>query len=312
MALPLLRALRASRPDAELTLVARKQFLQLLESWGIADRLHALPPRGAGYFAHFRALRTEFPDVWLLFTNSFRGDMESWLTGCRQRFGLIRPGRRRPLLTHRYCVPPNFDESTRHQLELWENFLGHFGLTQPADRTPLRPPLAPTDNRTASPAAAKPPIGLICGSENLPAKRWPVPLWRQLIASLPEENFILFGTASDAAITAEVCAGFPAERVRDAAGKTDLLTFAQELSGCRLLVTNDTGGMHLANALGVPLIALFGPTNPIRTGPVFSSPAKILQPPGCPATGGGNLAQILPERVTAEIRTAITRPLQSV
>src|SRR5690606_14479907 len=71
MALPLLQALRASRPDAEITLVARPQFLPLLERLGVADRLHALPPRGAGYFLHFWRLRHEYPDVWLLFTNSF-------------------------------------------------------------------------------------------------------------------------------------------------------------------------------------------------------------------------------------------------
>ena len=54
-------------------------------------------------------------------------------------------------------------------------------------------------------------------------------------------------------------------------------------------MTNDTGGMHLANALGVPVIALFGPTNPVRTGPVFAAPVRILQPPGCPPTGGAAL-----------------------
>jgi len=66
-------------------------------------------------------------------------------------------------------------------------------------------------------------------------------------------------------------------------------------------VTNDTGGMHLANALGVPLIALFGPTNPVRTGPVFSAPVVILQPPGCPPTGGNSLAEISPAVVAAAV-----------
>jgi ADP-heptose:LPS heptosyltransferase len=59
--------------------------------------------------------------------------------------------------------------------------------------------------------------------------------------------------------------------------------------------------MHLANFLGVPAIALFGPTNPVRTGPVFSAPFEILQPPGCPATGGGTLADLAPETVLAAI-----------
>ena len=308
MALPLLRALRASRPDAELTLVAKPQFLPLLESWGIADRLHALPPQGPGYFVHFWRLRRSYPDTWLLFTNSFRGDLEAWLSGCRQRFGLVRPGKRRPLLSHTYVVPADFDERTHHQLELWENFLRHFGLTVAPDRSPLlSPPLAsPKPGEGGSPTAPSPapaglrPVGLICGSENNPAKRWPVARWRSLIELLPAGRFVLFGTAHDAAITAEVAAGF-GDRVENLAGRTSLPDYCARLRGCRLLVTNDTGGMHLANALGVPLIALFGPTNPIRTGPVFSAPVTILQPPGCPPTGGGPLGDISAAAVAAEI-----------
>jgi heptosyltransferase-2 len=292
MALPLLRALRASRPDAELTLLAKPQFLPLLESWGVADRLHALPPRGLGYLAHFWRLRRAYPDTWLLFTNSVRGDLEAWLSGCRQRFGLVRPGRRRPLLTHAYCVPADFDERTHHQLELWENFLRHFGLAVAPDRSPLPP--HPSPLITA-------PIGLICGSENNPAKRWPVARWRELIESLPGENFVLFGTANDAPITSAVAAGFD-DRVENLAGRTSLPEYAARLRACRLLVTNDTGGMHLANALGVPLIALFGPTNPLRTGPVFAAPVVILQPPGCAPAGGRPLAEIAAATVGTAIR----------
>ena len=291
MALPLLRALRASRPDAELTLVAKAQFLPLLESWGVADHLHALPPQGLGYYAHFWRLRRAYPDTWLLFTNSFRGDLEAWLSGCRQRFGLLRPGKRRPLLSHAYVVPAGFDERTHHQLELWENFLRHFGLTVAPDRSPVAPRPSPL---------ASAPIGLICGSENNPAKRWPVSHWRALIELLPAARFVLFGTANDTPITDAAAAGF-GERVENVAGRTTLPEYCARLRACRLLVTNDTGGMHLANALGVPLIALFGPTNPIRTGPVFSAPVTILQPPGCPPAGGRPLGDISAATVAAEI-----------
>lgn len=294
MALPLLRALRASRPDAEITLFAKAPFLPLLATWGVADHLQALPKRGSGYFRHFWRLRGKYPDVWLLFTNSLRGDLEARLTGCRQRFGLVRHGKRRPLLSHVYRVPADFAERDHHQLELWENFLRHFGLAGEISREPIV--------AAAPAAAARAPIGLICGSENTPAKRWPVTHWRALIDALPQETFVLFGTANDTPITSEVAAGFPAERVRNAAGKTDLPTFARELAACRVLVTNDTGGMHLANALGVPIIVLFGPTNPVRTGPVFSGPVTLLQPPGCAPTGGGNLADLAPATVVAAVR----------
>ncbi|MGA3006485.1 MAG: glycosyltransferase family 9 protein [Opitutaceae bacterium] len=292
IALPLLRALRASRPDAELTLIGRPAFTPLVEKFGVADRYEPLPKRGPGYFRHFWRLRGRYPDAFLLFTHSPRGDLEAWLTGCPQRFGLLRTGQRRPLLTDDWRVPADFDQKQNHQLALWESFLRAFGLDQPPDRTPLLPAL---DSRLSTPL-----IGLIVGSENSPEKRWPVAHWRAFIAARPESNFVIFGTAGDAPIAAAVAAGF-GPRVDDQAGRTDLTALVEQLAGCRLLVTNDTGGMHLANATGVPLIALFGPTNPVRTGPVFTAPFRILQPPGCPPTGGAALAGLAPETGVAAV-----------
>jgi len=300
MAVPLLRALRAARPDAEITVVAKKQFLALLESWQIADHCHALPPRGLGYFVHFWRLRSAYIDTWLLFTNSARGDLEAWLTGCRQRFGLVRPGKPRPLLSHAYRAPADFDERTHHQLELWENFLRHFGLDAPPDRSPL--------SALRSQLSTRQPIGLIPGSENNPEKRWPIANWRMLIEAFPSDKFVVFGTPNDFPIATAVAAGFEASRVENLAGKTDLLSFSERLIRCRLLVTNDTGGMHLANALGIPLLALFGPTNPIRTGPVFAAPIRVLQPPGCPPTGGAPLADLAPATVIAAVNQQLHAP----
>ncbi|MFM9031192.1 MAG: glycosyltransferase family 9 protein [Opitutaceae bacterium] len=296
MALPLLRAIRAGRPDAELTLIARAPFAALLRDWGVADRVEPLPPRGLGYWSFFRRMRDEHPDCHLLFTNSFRGDLEAWLAGSRQRFGIVRAGKYRPLLSHAYRPAPGFDETGTHQLELWRAFLAHFGLTAEADCAPIFP----------ATAAKESPMGLITGSENTPGKRWPVARWRELIAGSPANSFVLFGTATDAALTREIAAGFPSGKVADLAGKTDLPTFAAKLRACRLLVTNDTGGMHLANALGVPVVALFGPTNPVRTGPVFAAPRVILQAPGSSPTGGGRLADLEAETVLAAVRPLLS------
>ena len=301
MVLPLLRALRVSRPDLEITLVAKKPFLPLLDSWAVADLLQALPPPGRGYFPHFWKHRHAYPDIYLLFTNSIRGDLEAFLTRAPQRFGLVRPGKLRPLLTHAYALPRDFDERTRHQLDLWENFLRHFGLKTPADRTPLLTPIAPFLMPLAS-------IGLIPGSENTPKKRWPVEHWRALIDAFPGERFVIFGTSNDAPIAKAIADGYDSVRVENLSGRTSLPTYAARLSACRLLVTNDTGGLHLANALGVPLVGLFGPTNPLRTGPIFSTPFKLLQPPGCAPTGGGALKKLAPEIVAASVRDLLTTP----
>jgi heptosyltransferase-2 len=222
----------------------------------------------------------------------------------------VRTGKSRPLLTHGWRVPPDFDEKQNHQLSLWENFLHAFGLNQPLNRAPM---LSTLDS-LSSVALAKEDrlstrlIGLIVGSENSPEKRWPVEHWRALIAALPDQRFVIFGTKGDAPIAAAVADGF-GPRVENLAGRTDLSAFAEKLSTCDLLATNDTGGMHLANALGVPLIALFGPTNPVRTGPVFAAPFKILQPPGCPSTGGAEIAYLTPESVIATVREQIDHGL---
>jgi heptosyltransferase II len=289
MVLPLLQAVRISRPDAELTLIGRGSFAPLVAAAGVADHYLPLPRRGAGYFRAFLRLRHRYPDTYILFTQSVRGDLEAWLTGCRQRFGLRR-GHRRPLLTQVYAPPAGFVEREHHQLVLWQQFLEHFGLQAPLPRQPLLPPLGVRHG-----------IGLIAGSENNPEKRWPVAHWRALIEALPEESFVLFGTANDRPITSAIAAGHSG-RVEDLAGKTDLPQYLERLRRCELLVTNDTGGMHLANALGVPLVAVFGPTNPVRTGPVFDAPHLIMQPPGCPPTGGGRLEDLPPARVLEAIQ----------
>lgn len=312
MAVPILRAIRASRPDAEVTVVARRQFVPLLEAWGVADKYHALPARGGDYWRHFWQLRKEYVDVWILFTNSFRGDLEAKLAKARQRFGIHRAGKPRPLLTHAFEMPSDFDEQRQHQIELWRRYAEAFGMKGSLNFRCVNrvPDAAPVAERASDPVAERVSvsslgrgelIGLIVGSENTPAKRWPVAHWRALIAARPDCHFVLLGTANDEPIAAEIAQGFPPDRIQNLCGRTTLQEFAAKLTELRLLVTNDTGGMHLANALGVPLVALFGPTNPIRTGPIFASQARILQPPGCPPHGGGDLAQLQPEIVAAEV-----------
>ena len=294
MLLPLLRTMRAVRPDVEFTLLGKAAFAPLIQAAGVADRYEPLPPRGRGYFPHFFKFRKNPPEVFFIFTHSLRGDLEARLTGCPQRFGIVRPGHRRPLLSHVHRLPAGFDQAGNHQFSQWEVFLRTFGLTAPVDLAPLA---LPALELPIGPAA----IGLIAGSENTPAKRWPVTHWRALIEARPGHVFKLFGTARDREITDLVAAGFPPDRVQNLAGATDLEAYLKELRSCALIVTNDTGGMHLANALGRPVLALFGPTNPVRTGPIFDAPVTILQPPGCPAQGGGDLAALSPTTVTAEL-----------
>jgi len=295
MAMPLLRALRRSRPDAEITLLARQPLAPLLQALPEPDRVIALPGKNeAGQRRFFKGLALEYPDTQILLTHSFRGDREAKLIGAPQRLGIRRPGQPRPWINHPWSIPENFDEAMVHQTEMWRQFMWAFGLVEPPDFEPYD---AEKHFEAKHAAQQKNAIALICGTENDPTKRWPVDRWRALINRFPERAFVLFGTRKDRAITDQVAADFPSDRVTNRAGETDLIAFAAQVSACAALVSNDTGGMHLANALGVPVVGVFGPTNPIRTGPCFEAPKILLQPPGCPPTGEGDIAAVTEDRV---------------
>ena len=301
MMIPLLRAIRKGRPDAALTLLAQPRYIPFLQATGLGEDFIALPRsrNPLSYFLSFLRFRKAYPDTILLFTNSISGDLEAWLTGCPQRFGIQRSGKMRPLLSNVWKIPAELDEDEVHQTQVWESYLRHFGLNEEIRKSPVRFECdsGPEFNQQRE----APNIGLICGSENQPAKRWPVGHWRKLVESLTtrytDMHINLFGSPSDQVVTEVVAQGFPCQRMSNFAGKTDLLEFARRLSRCSIVVSNDTGGMHLANSLGVPIVGIFGPTNPIRTGPIFDAPSRIIQPPGCPSTGGMPINQVSPDAV---------------
>lgn len=300
MALPILRAIREGRPDFEFTLIGKGAFEPLVDRMGIADRFIALPDKGAGYYKTFRKLKVEYPDTYLLLTNSFRGDREAHLTSCDQRFGMVRPGKWRPLLTDPFRLPEDVDETEIHQTEVWLKMARYYGMEQAVD-------YSPAVNEEVPKVGTK--VGLICGTENSPEKRWPISHWRQLVDGLLQANpaiqIVLYGTPLDREITDQVCEGFDGERVANMAGQTNLAEFCDELSSCGVICCNDTGGMHLANMLGTSVVAVFGPTNPVRTGPIFSTPHTILQPEGCPATGGMDIKGVSAESCLKAVISAL-------
>ena len=296
MALPILRAVRQGRPDFEITLIGKAAFQPLFDRLGVADRFIPLPKQGWGYFRKFYQLRLDYPDTCLMFTNSTRSDLEAFFTRCPQRMGMVRPGKKRQLLTKPYFLPEDVDETTMHQTAVWELMLRRYGLSAPLDTMPLP--------REVS-SLGRPQVAMICGTENAPEKRWPISHWRalieQLLAATPEVEVLLFGTPADRAITDQVADGFPKGSIQNLAGKTDLSAFCDGLKHCNVVVCNDTGGMHLANMMGTPVVVVFGPTNPVRTGPIFDAPKHILQPEGCPATGGFAIGGVSAERVLASV-----------
>ena len=275
MAIPILFALRKGRPDVRFTLVAKSQFIPLLKKFNLGEDYLALPKRGLSYFLNFRELLKCKPENYLLFTNSLRGDIEAYVSGSRQRFGLNLPNRSRPLLTHNFDAAELGEEefNKMHQTELWEQMARHFGLKETVSRDPVE----------LGANRQKWKIGIVPGSSNSPLKRWAPENWVFLIKQLSTIDegldFHLYGTNQDKVIADEVSSSFDSTSVRNHAGKTDLSQLAEELSSCRLVIGNDTGSVHLANMVGTPVIVLFGPTNLSRTKPFFNSNKVLIESP---------------------------------
>lgn len=143
-------------------------------------------------------------------------------------------------------------------------------------------------------------------------KRWPVEnfaaLTRLLAAKLPEVHFAILGGADDRALGETIAAAVP-ERCLNLCGEISLQEMIEWLRVADLMVSNDTGPMHAAAALGKPVVAIFGPTEPRRTGPYGQVAETLRQPLPCapcmkPACVNVDklacLRGITPERVAAE------------
>jgi len=120
-------------------------------------------------------------------------------------------------------------------------------------------------------------IAVCPGAEFGAAKRWFPDRFAAVmreVSELKQVQWVLVGVAKDAAAGAEIVAATRGLIVENAIGRTGLAELIEVLKGCDLLLTNDTGTMHLAALLGLPLVAVFGSTEPRLTGPL--GPEKII------------------------------------
>lgn len=276
MAAPILLAMTRARSDAKFVLICQPQFKELLEFLELGDEI--LPTVNvfslSGIKACF-AMRKRFPDCHFLFTNSFRGDLEAFLMGAIHRFGLRRPGKPRPLLSHSFLADKEMLEGAKalHQSALWEKTVFRFGLGLPVRYDPF-----------SIKASIQNPgkIGVVLGSSNNPAKRWSRDKWTELcelfLQSQKSTKIFLYGTQQDMQDAEGIVSELSDERVCSLAGKTSLKDLALEFSSCSMIIGCDSGGVHLANAVGTRAAVLFGPTNQQVTKPCYVSPLLIIQP----------------------------------
>jgi heptosyltransferase-2 len=281
-----------------------------LRRWGETPGEPGLASQNAATAAREDARPTRF-DLALVLPNSPRSAIEVFLAGIPQRIGYARPWRnffltqavaaradavkmhKRSVAEIKRLIAENSEfriqnpeiPKAAHQIYEYLNLAAALG----ANPEPLAPQLfvtleeiEATKKKFGLDKISNPIFGLNPGAEYGPAKRWPVERFISAAKEIQQKTncvWILFGGKNDWAITNQIESAIlnPQCAVYNLAGKTSLRELMSLLKLCRVLLTNDTGPMHVADALEVPVVGIFGSTSPELTGPIFSSNAKILK-----------------------------------
>ncbi len=294
MAVPTIRAL--ARATSELVLWGPSVNARLLRAVGVHHKV--LPysrrrgPTGLiDLWSGVAALRRLRPSGVVLLPNAYEPALVARLAGIRRRVGFATEWRGN-LLTEPLTPPDPL--RPQHESRRYADLLGPTPAQSPLpDDWRLAPPTDSRDRLRALISQPDAPIlAVVPGCANGPAKRWPARHYARLITAAAEEWGalpVLLGGNQDRSATAAVAAASEVECL-DLAGQTDIVDLAALLAGSRAVIANDTGAAHLAGALGVRTLVLFGPTDPLRTKPLgpnvrIASVATFCQPcmsPTCP------------------------------
>jgi heptosyltransferase II len=260
MSVPAVRAIKAGRPDARVTIAAPEKIAPV---WKLVPEVDAIiPVRASRLLSVVRSLRGEPSiDAAILFPNSLRAALETWLTAIPRRVG-YRGHWRHWLLNQIVPVPRKPGPPEHHSLRFLR--IAH-GCG--ADTSHVQHPISylqTTINREPI------KIGLCPGAEYGPAKRWLPERFveaAEKIGAQSSVQWVLFGTTRDVTVGEQIAAAL-GDHCLNRIGQTTLDQLIDELRECRLLLTNDTGTMHLAAWLNVPVVAIFGSTEPRLTRPL--------------------------------------------
>jgi heptosyltransferase-2 len=277
MTTPAIRSIRRAFPGARITLLAKPWVVPIFAHSPHLDRCLVYDVQGrhrgiAGRWRLVRDLRAGRFQAAILLQNAFEAALITAAAGIPVRIGFDTDGRRL-LLTHPLRRPPGIRK--RHQTEYYLAILAGIGL--PAGDARLEIPLAEADRRravhrltAAGIAPGAPLVGLNPSATFGPAKQWPEERYAALgdwIAEQYGARVLVFGGPGDQALGQRI-AGAMRRPAVSLAGRTDLAEAMALIGMLDLFVTNDSGLMHVAAALDVPQIAVFGSTNPVTTGPL--------------------------------------------
>jgi heptosyltransferase-2 len=277
MSLPAIRAVRETFPGAHLTVLARAAVADLYAREGALDGVMLYTGDRRRTAAE---LRREGFDCAILLPNSFDAALTACLARIPRRIGYRRDGR--GWLLTEAIPPPQPGEIPRHQRFYYLELLRRAGIVH---EYPACADIR-LDGREAARAGGlealrvagllerdAPVIGVSPGAAYGDAKRWLPERFAEtavLVARTHAASVALFGAAAERELCASLADAIRAAgiAVRNFAGRTTLRQFIDLAAACRLFLTNDSGAMHIASALGVPTVTVFGATDDTTTGPM--------------------------------------------
>ncbi len=287
---PALFALRQGFPQARIVLLAKPPVAELLQGHPSIDEtiLYRNPGMHAGIGGKWRlakSLRARQFDLAVLFQNAFEAALLTAVAGVPRRYGYPTDARWL-LLTDRVVQTANVRR--RHQVEYYLELLRPMGFPI----LPQAPALYTTaqEDRDATArleslgaSRGQPIIGLNPGSTYGTAKRWLPQRYAEVVERLAREHnahVLIFGGRGEEPLGDDIARMLTVPHTV-LSGRTTVRELMALLKQCRLLLTNDAGPMHIAGALGVPVVAVFGPTNPQTTGPFGTDYELVRQPVEC-------------------------------
>ncbi|MFC1830249.1 lipopolysaccharide heptosyltransferase II [Thermodesulfobacteriota bacterium] len=287
MTTPAVRAIRNNFPHSEISMLAKPWVSPVFENSPHVDRVINYDGEGKhrGFLGKIRLakeLRTDAFDAAILLQNAFEAAFITFLAGIPVRIGYNTDGRRL-LLTHPVSCGPEI--RAVHQTRYYLNILTGVGLKDGSQE--LYYAVSEEQKARAEDILRKHGIkredrlvGINPSATFGPAKQWPPERFARLADRLhrfSDAQIIVFGGPDDRRLGEHV-SRIMRHKPIDLSGRTRLEEAMALIRRCNLFVTNDSGLMHVAAALNVPLIAVFGSTNSTTTGP-WSKNSKVVQVP---------------------------------
>jgi heptosyltransferase-2 len=262
MSAPAVRAIKKGRPDAHVTILAPEKIAPMWRLIPEVDEILSLPNKSL--LGAIRLIGRQKPfDAAVLLPNSLRAALEVWRVPRKVGYR----GHARAWLLNQIVREPRRPGPPEHHATRFLRIADDCGADVDLTRDVK---LALNQTSNLKPQTL---VGLCPGAEYGPAKRWLPERFAEAAAAISAQSktkWILFGTEKDRAI-GETIATALGDNCSNRIGQTTLDELIEELRGCRALLTNDTGTMHLAALLGVPVVAIFGSTEPALTAPLGNS-----------------------------------------